>query len=434
MERGLVRRVGRNMGWLVGGKAVGGLLSLVYLGIAARLLGPHDFGVFAIVAAFGQAVANLVQFQSSQLVIRFGAAHKTNGCQPAFAALIGFSTLLDLAGAILSAVVGFTFVGLIGSFFGWTSEVVELGGWFSLTLVLWLRATPTGILRLLGRFDQLSFAETMTPLVRFVGALVALTLPASVAVFLAIWALSELAASLVLWHLAIREQRRAGLAPVIARPIGVIAANPGLWRFALASNALASLNLVWQQLGTLAVGGVVGTEAAGGFRIAFQFAQALAKPALLLGRVIFPELAHLSATGREHATVWKSSGTAAIGGVAMVIVTALLGKTVLTIVAGPAYADAAPLLVVLSLSAAIDLAGFALEPALLATGRAGLALAARTAGAVAYALLLALTIDKFGAFGVAGSAVAGSAITVAVSLLLVMSATRRPASRPDPAR
>jgi len=415
----LYARMSRNVGWLLGGKALGALLSLFYLAVAARLLGPYQFGIFAIVLSFGQAIANLVQFQSSQLIIRFGAAHLQARTPSRFTSLVRFSTLLDIVSAALSAVIGFFSAELFGRLFGWTAEVVAPAQWFSLSLMFWLRATPTGVLRLLDRFDQLTIAETLTPVVRFLGALVAILVPPSIGIFLIIWALSEALASLLLWMFARSALLQEGVAMSLGLPRQVAIENPGLWRFAFASNLTASTNLVWQQLGTLAVGGVVGAAAAGGFRIAFQIAQALAKPAMLLGRVIYPELARLGAAGDAGPAVWRSTAMAAVGGVAMVAVTALFGEASLSIIAGAPYASAGVILTILSISAAIDLAGFALEPALLAAGRAGYALFARMGGAIIYAFLLLITIDRWGVYGVAWSAVGGSLFALMISLILV---------------
>ena len=45
---GLVRRIYRNLGLLLGGKAAAGLISLVYVVAAARILGPEQYGVLVL--------------------------------------------------------------------------------------------------------------------------------------------------------------------------------------------------------------------------------------------------------------------------------------------------------------------------------------------------------------------------------------------------
>lgn len=46
---GPVRRIYQNLGLLLGGKAAAGLISLVYVVAAARILGPEQYGVLVLV-------------------------------------------------------------------------------------------------------------------------------------------------------------------------------------------------------------------------------------------------------------------------------------------------------------------------------------------------------------------------------------------------
>ena len=261
---GRLRRIAHNVGWLVGGKAVGGLLSLVYLALVARALGIEGFGTFALIFTYGQAVINIVQFQSWQLVIRMGAIHLAANRVDRLARLIRFSALIDLVSAFASAAIGYAAAGMAGHILGWSDDETHLAGLFGLSLIVVLRATPTGILRLLDRFDLLTTAELITPAVRFVGAaIVAFWMP-GIGAFLAVWVLSDLLTSIILWQLAARALAERKIVPSGGWPRGVMGENPGLWRFAWTSNAGASINLVWQQLGTLAIGATAGAGSAGG--------------------------------------------------------------------------------------------------------------------------------------------------------------------------
>ena len=385
----------------------------------ARALGIERFGAFAMVLAYVQAVGNLVQFQSWQLVIRFGAGHLQNDRIDRLETLVRFGTWLDVASALVSALIGVIGVWFLDTLLGWSEETAWSAQLFSLALIGWMRATPTGILRLFDRFDLVSWSEMLTPAIRFVGAILAVAVMPTMEAFLAIWAISEIAAAILLWWMAARCLRQHGGSIRPGWPRGVVSDNPRLWNFAWSSNATASVNLVWQQLGTLAVGGSLGPAAAGGFRLAFQLAQALSKPALLLGRVIYPEFARLYGQEQFSRILQSASVVAALAGVSLVCITALFGKAALTLIAGAEYGEAAPLLTILSAAVAIDLAGFALEPALLASGRAGRALLARAAGATVYVGLLFILIERLGAFGAAWAGVWGSMIALGAALLFI---------------
>mgnify|MGYP001193208811 CR=1 FL=1 len=98
---GPLRRTLQNAGWLLSGKGVGGLFSLVYLGLAARSLGLHDFGEFALLLSFGQAIASLAQFQTAEVVIKFGAPHLAQSRLDRFGRILGYSAALDAVFEVL---------------------------------------------------------------------------------------------------------------------------------------------------------------------------------------------------------------------------------------------------------------------------------------------------------------------------------------------
>src|SRR3546814_14513144 len=94
-----LRRVFANAGWLLGGKGVGALLSIIYIALATRTLGLEEFGRFALVVALGQAIAGLVTFQTWQFVVRYGAAARMEGDVARRERIVAFELMLDLASA-----------------------------------------------------------------------------------------------------------------------------------------------------------------------------------------------------------------------------------------------------------------------------------------------------------------------------------------------
>src|SRR3546814_16041619 len=94
-----LRRVFANAGWLLGGKGVGALLSIIYIALATRTLGLEEFGRFALVVALGQAIAGLVTFQTWQFVVRYGAAARMEGDVARLERIVAFALMLDLASA-----------------------------------------------------------------------------------------------------------------------------------------------------------------------------------------------------------------------------------------------------------------------------------------------------------------------------------------------
>ena len=61
---GVMRRLLSNLGLLIGGKSVSGLLGLGYLALTVRTLGIETFGVLVIIHTMVEIARNVVKFQS----------------------------------------------------------------------------------------------------------------------------------------------------------------------------------------------------------------------------------------------------------------------------------------------------------------------------------------------------------------------------------
>lgn len=410
-------RIARNTGWLLGGRGVGGVLSLVYLAVAARTLGPSTFGLFALVLTYGQAIVNLVQFQPWQVVVQYGAGLVERRDSAALAKLVRFCFALDIGSILFGAAVAVIGLHFTSTLLGWSPDVRLRALLFALVVLAAPQSTPTGVLRLLDRYDLATVADTMTPITRFVGAVGAALIAPDLDGFLVAWALSEVASATALWFFAIRELRRRHMHPFASWSLaGVTVENPGLWRFAWLSNLGATVSMVWLQIGTLAVGWIGGAAVAGGYRLAYQFAQAVAKPVTLLARSIYPEFARLRHVDRKavRAVLTRTTLYALVGSALLVGLVALLGRPFLGHVIGPEYLAAYLPLVLLTGAAAFNLIGVGFEPALVAFGRPGTALAVRSLGAAIYLALLVPLLREMGAVGAAWSAVAAGGVVLIV--------------------
>ena len=405
----------RNVGWLAGSRGFIGVLSIVYLAIAARALGPRQFGEFALVLTYGQLIANLVQFQSWKGVIRFGAHHLAEGNRDRLARLFGFTATLDAASTIVGSAFAIIGVQVAAPLLHWSPEVEQPAAIFATVILLASGGTPSGMLRLFDRFDLQAFTEAVGPLIRLVGCLTVWAAGGGVVAFLMVWGAAALGQTVAQWiavliiHGAKMTFGRRGFRKALQE-------NRRLWRFMLFTNISNSLGLFWMQLGTLAVGAVAGPVEAGGFRIAHRIAKGITKPVETVTRALYPELARLIATD-NHATArkvlvrltWVAAGLALL----VMLIAGFGGAEILHLIAGKKFEFAHSFLFLLSLSSAIDLIGFALEPFHSAHGRAGRVLRARAIGALAYLLALAALMPVIGAKGAAFASIGASLIIFA---------------------
>jgi O-antigen/teichoic acid export membrane protein len=412
----LLRRVLSNAGVLLGGRTFNALLSLGYLAVAARVLGVREVGVLILINAFAQLVGEVVKFQSWQTILHFGAAPLADGRKADFQQVMRFGLFLDLASSLVGVAIAVAAALLVGPKLGWTPADSPAAALYCLSILVMVPATPIGLLRLFDRFDLIAAQAPVSSAVRLAGSGIVLLTGATLGAFLVVWALGTLVAFIYLAVAAFAELRRRGLTEGFRWRGPLARGLPGAWRFAWATNLSASLDVAFTHAITLVVGALAGPAPAALWRIGRQVADALAKPARLLIPALYPELARLHVTEGEHAMRRLALQVGVIGGgvgTALLVVTALAGKPLLTLVMGPAFAPAATLMTWQVAAAVIGIWALPLEPMLVSLGRPGDALKVRL---VVSAVLLLSLPWVIGAFGVTG---AGAALVAAMAALAV---------------
>jgi O-antigen/teichoic acid export membrane protein len=427
---GHFRSILRNASWILLGKGASGVLSVAYLALAARALGPHGFGVFVLILTFGQAVAAVAQFQTSDLVIRFGAQHLKEGRPDEFATLLLISTALDAVSAFVAAAIALAIAALAANWLGVGPSDAYRAVAFSIAFVVSIRGTPIGILRILDRFDLGSFGDFMLPAGRLIGAVISYAFFRSIDAFLVSWLAAELLSTVVIWAAALREVRRRRAALIRSRMTfqSYRRSHPHFLKFAWFTNAGASIGFFRSQAVTLLIGWGVGVSSAGSFRVAQKIAQAVAKPVTSLSRAVYPELSHLAARDGHGAVLHTTDRLARFAGVLALVaflVALLFGRQILVLIAGPPFGDAYPVLVLLTVASAIELWGFGQEPALLSMGRADLAVSIKGGSLVIGIGAALLLMPRFGSLGAASAVIISNlANRAAMSFALAKASNR----------
>ncbi len=400
-------RMSRNIAWGLGSRGFNSVAGIAYLALAARTLGPKSFGDFVLLLTYGQMIANFVQFQSWKGVIRYGALHVAAERPDRLKRLFGFTATLDFGSAFVGVLIAAVGAPLIAPLFDWTPDQQKSAALFGAVLLMSTGATPTGMLRLFNRFDLVAYAEAVGPLIRLGGSVIAWLTGAHVDVFLIVWAGAATGQALVQWIAAVVVNRcQIAFGPTPFRQAEQ--ENQGIWRFMLQTNVSNSVSTFWMQLGTFAVGAFAGAADAGAFRLAQRLAKGILRPVRPVTVALYPELARLVAED-DHAQLRKMVVRVTIIAAALsflvVLLTGVAGREILVLLAGKRFEFAYAFLFLLSVSTAIDLAGFALEPLQDAHGRAGIVLRARLVAAAAYAILLASLIPWLGGKGAAIAAI-----------------------------
>ncbi|MEC7933139.1 MAG: polysaccharide biosynthesis C-terminal domain-containing protein, partial [Pseudomonadota bacterium] len=149
----------------------------------------------------------------------------------------------------------------------------------------------------------------------------------------------------------------------------------------------------------------------------------------LLSRSIFVELSRTSAQGTEAlgALFRRTNRLALVAGAVIIALILTIGYPLLGLIAGADFLPAYPLLLMLGISACIDLAGVSYRPLLMATNRAGLSLRISFLSTL---LLLGLQSALLPIYGTKGAAMANILSSLAAFTMMGL-ASRRAVGRGD---
>ncbi len=398
----MVSRLGSVAHLLTGSMAVAVVMALSTI-VAARALGVEAFGVFALVLTIGRICERLIRFESWQPLIRFGAQEEIEDDPQAMGQLFLLGLLLDIACALLAAVVMLAGGYLLLPLIGLAQEQFYLLLIFAPAIALNIRGMPTAALRMAGQFKLLAYFQLFSASLRLVMGSIAWALDATLPTFLAIWALAQLIDAAIFGFLGARALRILGTAnPLRAGVSGLLDRFPGFMGFAWSTNASSALRTLTHEADTLLVGALAGPMAAGPYHIAKRFAKVAQQVAAHVQTVLYPDLARMWARKRfdDFRTI-KVRVQLALGaiGLAIVAVTVALGEQGIRWLFGADFEMVYPLLLTQLVAVTLIMIAAPTRSTMLAMNRPGTVLAVAAASTATFFAVALIAIPDVGAIG-----------------------------------
>ena len=141
---GVVGRIYGNLARLLGGKAMAGLISLAYIAIAARALGPAGYGVLTLVHTYALTIGGILEFPGWMVVVRYGAQAQAEDDRPRLARLLVFTAIIEAALAGLAILAAAVLAPILGERLGWSQTAIAFALPYSLAVLASMRSTPAG--------------------------------------------------------------------------------------------------------------------------------------------------------------------------------------------------------------------------------------------------------------------------------------------------
>lgn len=415
----------RNSSYLGISKIVAALCGVATLALAGRGLGVILFGTLILITSYAKAVSGIAKFQSWQLIVRYGGHGIAHGDPEHFKVATGFAFALDTVSGIAGLVAGAALLPLVGQWSGIKADYLWLAMLYCTLIPVMSSATPDGVLRVLDRFDLMSWSDTLMPTSRAVLAGIAFATGATFPVYVGIWYVTELAGLVYPWILGWRELKRNGLLDGI-RPTLRPTVLPGAWRFAIDVNLATSVQAVWGPIGRLVVGGLLGPAGAALFRIASTLADSAQKPSDLLGKAFYPEVMRMDLSSGQP---WKLMirGTALVSVIMLLAMVLMVigGKPIMVLLFGKEFAGAYAPLVILTAIPFLGIFSFPLSPMLYALGRSDGPLKAKLLGSLAFFITIAPLSWEFDVVGAAIALVLANLVNTGVMMVQLRAEHRR---------
>ncbi|NQE64745.1 lipopolysaccharide biosynthesis protein [Caulobacter sp. RHG1] len=434
-DRGALRGIFGNTLRLLSGKAGAGVVSLVYIALAARALGPTDYGILVLVHTYVLAVGGIIEFPGWHAVVRYGAQALLAGDEQRLARLLKFAAVLELACGVVAVVVAALLAPWIGAKLGWSPRAIALSLPYSLAVLASVRATAAGYLQVTGRFDLLGAHSLVPAVARLIGAVAVWAGGWGLVGFLWAWLAAAVLEWAVMWIMALATAPRSLRVLTLQTGLrGVRAENPGLLRFMLGANADVTFADLAARLTPLAIGWLGGPAIAGLFAIAQRATTVIAQPAQSLGQAAFAELAKLAARGQTAqviSTIARVSAVTMLVAVPVCALFGLFGNDLARLIGGDGFAAAGGLMLWLAIARTLLLCAPPLSAALTALGRPSLSAGMNLAASLGLVVMLLVALPAWGEAAIGPCIVAQAVLTM--SLLALALALQAPsAAAPAP--
>jgi O-antigen/teichoic acid export membrane protein len=291
----IFRQLLQNAGWLLGGTVIAAALGLGSTVIKARTLGPELFGVLAVIVAYVAIVERVATFQPWVALIKYGAVALEQNQPDQFMGLVKMAVFLDVIGVVSGTVIAVVGVFLLVDWRIWEPHMGPVTLVFSISILFNLSGTPTGVLRLLDRFQVFTLQKVLTAGLGLIGAFIVCIAGSGVWGFLIVMLVSKIVGDLFLLGAGLVSLKQRDMLKHWRTPAA--AWRPFL-QFSGWTYATSTFDIPVKQLDIMIVSAITSFEMAGIYKIIKQSSALLIGMADPLYQAVYPQFAAMVA--RSH--------------------------------------------------------------------------------------------------------------------------------------
>jgi len=399
----LLRRFLKNAAILFSGNIVSSIFGLASMAITARALGVKKFGILVLIVTYVGIVDKLVNFQSWQAIIKYGADLLEENKKEKFKLIIKFGFLLDCTTALLGAMIAASIAWFVGQWMVWNNETVIMTALYSVTIIFNISGTPTAILRLFDKFNKIACRGIIASGIKLFGVLIAFSFEAKIWIFLLVWGVVDILGKMILLYFGYQELVQKEFHNFIQADLKNITKRfKGIWGFVITTNLNSSIRMATRELDVMLIASMLGPTSVGLYKIAKQFSLVIQRTIEPMYQSIFPELAKLISKGAIKDFIRfsvRSSVLAFVFAIGIWLVFYFFGDIVIIMTVGSDYLNAINVMLWYMFAIVLAASAFPLQPAMLSIGLPHITFWVHIISTMVYFSALFFLVKKIGLVG-----------------------------------
>lgn len=333
------KRLIRNSSTLLVGETGASLINMVTLIILIKAIGAANYGVIVLIQAYTTTIDQLINFQSWQAFIKYGAEDLAENNNDKLKQLIKQGTIIDFGTAVLGMIVGILIADYVGRFFNWDDNVIQFSKLYSISILFHFSGVPIGILRLFNKFKIFSIQKIIVAMIKLLGVIVAYAFELELAAVIGIYLLSDIFGHVILITISYSVIKQENLTKWWKDKLAI---RRDFLSYTIWTNLSTSITLPSKQLDVFIVSTALSVEMVGVYKAFKQITSLLGRLVSPIYQSIYPEFAIILAnrnTKKAISTYLKVSSILSIVLIPIIIILSLTSPVWLRVFFGEIFAN-----------------------------------------------------------------------------------------------
>lgn len=396
-------RLIKNSSLLLSGNILVIPINLISLSLITNSLGAKEFGILTLVISYVGLVDRLVNFQSSQTVIKFGSDALAQKDYTYFKSIVKLCFLLDAATALIGAFLSVFLAFIIGNYLKWSNQIIWMISIYSFTTLVNISGPPSGIFRLFDRYKLITLHSIFFSILKLSTIITLCFYDLTTWMLLIGITVIESLKRIVLIFLSFREMECAKCSGFMSCNISIVMHDfKDIRKFLVSTNLHSSVKLSLSELDIFLVGIFLSPTSSGFYKIVKTIGGNFSQLTAPLYNAIYPELA--AAVSSKNSKKFFNLVLKPIPIVGIVVLFSniffnMFGKNLIELSIGKDFLYVFFPSSIYLVGVSIAMCTFPLHPALLALGAPAKSLKILLYSSVTYILFLCVLVNFIGLIG-----------------------------------